>query len=118
MGTPVRHLPDSGERSNFDSGAVRDAMTGKGIPSLLPIAALRAASKRFEDGAIKYGRSNWEKGIPLSRYVDSIYRHLWAFMEEDEEEDHLGAVVWNAMCLLQTKEWINNDKLPVELNDL
>ena len=118
MGTPVRHLPDSGERSNFDSGAVRDAMTGKGIPSLLPIAALRAASKRFEDGAIKYGRSNWEKGIPLSRYVDSIYRHLWAFIEEDEEEDHLGAVGWNAMCLLQTKEGINNDKLPVELNDL
>jgi hypothetical protein len=39
-------------------------------------------------------------------------------MENDEEEDHLGAVVWNSMCLLQTKEWINEDKLPVELNDL
>ena len=36
-------LPDSGERSLFDTGAVRDAMEGKGMPSLLPIAALRAA---------------------------------------------------------------------------
>ena len=50
---PVRKLPDTGGRSEFASGAVRDAMAGKGLPSLLPIAALRAASKRFEDGAIK-----------------------------------------------------------------
>jgi len=81
MDTKKVTLPDSGKRSEFDTGAVRDAMEGKGMPSLLPIAALRAASKRFEDGANKYGRDNWTKGIPLSRYIDSLYRHLWQFME-------------------------------------
>ena len=111
-------LPDTGERSEFHTGAVRDAMQGKGCPSLLPIDALRAASRRFEDGAEKYGRNNWEKGIPLSRYVDSLYRHLWQFMEGDTTEDHGGAIVWNAMCLVQTKQWIENGKLPEELNDL
>jgi hypothetical protein len=111
-------LPDSGARTNFATGAVRDAMQGKGMPSLLPLAALRAASKRFEDGANKYGRNNWEKGIPLSRYVDALYRHLWAFMEERYDEDHGGAIVWNAMCLIQTREWIREGKLPEELNDL
>jgi len=111
-------LPDSGERSEFSTGAVRDAMTGKGTPSLIPIDALRAVSKRFEDGATKYGRNNWKKGIPLSRYVDSLYRHLWQFMEGDTSEDHGGAVIWNAMCLIQTKEWIEQGKLPSELNDL
>ena len=115
---PVEKLPDSGGRSSFVTGAVRDAMRGKGMPSLLPVAALRAASKRFEAGAEKYGRANWERGMPLSRYVDSIYRHLWAYMEKDESEDHLGAVVWNAMCLLQTNQWINEGKLPSDLNDL
>lgn len=111
-------LPDSGERSEFTTGAVRDAMSGKGTPSLIPIDALRAVSKRFEDGASKYGRDNWKKGIPLSRYVDSLYRHLWQLMEDDQAEDHGGAVIWNAMCLIQTKQWIKEGKLPKELNDL
>ena len=111
-------LPDSGERSEFDTGAVRDAMTNKGLPSLMPPEALRRASLRFEQGALKYGRDNWKQGIPVSRYVDAIYRHLWAYMEGDESEDHGGALIWNAMCLIQTKEWINQDKLPASLNDL
>lgn len=111
-------LPDSGQRSLFDTGAVRDAMEGKGMPSLLPIAALRAASKRFEDGATKYGRDNWQKGIPLSRYIDSLYRHLWQFMEDDKTEDHAGAIIWNAMCLIQTDQWIQDGKLPKSLDDI
>ncbi len=118
MDTKKVTLPDSGKRSEFDTGAVRDAMEGKGMPSLLPIDALRAASKRFEDGANKYGRDNWTKGIPLSRYIDSLYRHLWQFMEGDESEDHAGAIVWNAMCLVQTEEWIKNGKLPKSLDDI
>ena len=118
MDTEKVTLPDSGKRSEFNTGAVRDAMEGKGMPSLLPIAALRAASKRFEDGANKYGRDNWTKGIPLSRYIDSLYRHLWQFMEGDESEDHAGAIVWNAMCLVQTEEWIKNGKLPKSLDDI
>lgn len=118
MDTKKVKLPDSGKRSEFDTGAVRDAMEGKGMPSLLPIAALRAASKRFEDGANKYGRDNWTKGIPLSRYIDSLYRHLWQFIEGDESEDHAGAIVWNAMCLVQTEEWIKNGKLPKSLDDI
>lgn len=118
MDTKKVTLPDSGKRSEFETGAVRDAMEGKGMPSLLPIDALRAASKRFEDGANKYGRDNWTKGIPLSRYIDSLYRHLWQFMEGDESEDHAGAIVWNAMCLVQTEEWIRTGKLPKSLDDI
>ena len=55
-----RHpLPDSGKRSEFQTGSVRDACEGKGIPSLIPVSALRSVAKRFEDGATKYGRDNW-----------------------------------------------------------
>jgi hypothetical protein len=112
------NLPSSGEMSKFSSGAVRDSMVGKGLPSLLPIDALRSASRRFEDGATKYGRNNWKKGIPLSRYVDSLYRHLWQFMEGDNSEDHAGAIIWNAMAMVQTDEWIKQGVLPDELDDI
>jgi len=115
--TPYQ-LPDSGARSEFSSGAVRDAMEGKGIPSLIPLDALRAVSRRFEAGAAKYTDRNWEKGIPCSRYVDSLMRHLWSMMEGDTDEDHGGALIWNAMCLYQTLHWIEEGKLSQALNDL
>lgn len=115
---PSTSLPDSGSRSEFTTGACRDSMVGKGNPSLIPIASLRAVSRRFEDGASKYGRDNWKKGIPLSRYIDSLYRHLWQYMDKDTTEDHLGAVIWNAMCLNQTDAWIKDGTLPEDLNDL
>ena len=111
-------LPSSGKMSQFDTGAVRDAMQNKGLPSQMPMSALRAAARRFEDGAEKYGRDNWKKGIPLSRYIDSIYRHLWDFMDADEAEDHLSAVIWNAMCLYETKDRIDEEVLPEHLNDI
>ena len=118
MDTKLTPLPDSGDRTNFNTGAVRDAMAGKGLPSCIPTSALRAVSKRFEDGAVKYGRDNWQKGIPVSRYVDSIYRHLWAFMEGDVDEDHLSAVIWNAMGLYDTMASMDNEALPSELYDI
>jgi hypothetical protein len=111
-------IPDSGERSEFNTGAVRDASVGKGIPSAIPPRALLKLARRFEDGAAKYKRDNWKQGIPLSRYVDSLYRHLWAFMDGDDTEDHLGAIIWNAVCLSETADLITDGVLPVELKDI
>jgi hypothetical protein len=111
-------LPDSGARTNFDTGAVRDAMTGKGLPSLIPPEAIRRLAVRFEDGATKYGRDNWQKGIPLSRYNDAIIRHTLAAAEGQTDEDHLGAVLWNAAAWVWTSAAITAGDLPAELDDL
>ena len=75
-------------------------------------------AKRFEDGANKYGRDNWLKGIPLSRYCDAAYRHLMACKDGETDEDHFGAVLWNMACWLETKRMISTKQLPTELNDL
>lgn len=111
-------LPSSGEMSNFDTGAVRDAMSGKGLPSQIPTIALRSLAKRFEDGAKKYGEGNWQKGIPLSRYYDSATRHLWALRDDDQSEDHFGAVLWNIACWMETKKMIDSGELPAGLDNL
>lgn len=111
-------LPSSGVMSEFTTGAVRDAMEGKGYPSMIPVIALRSLAKRFEDGAKKYGRENWKKGIPLSRYYDAASRHLWSMKSGDTSEDHAGAVLWNIACLMETKKMIDHNELPDELNDL
>lgn len=112
------NIPDTGARSEFETGAVRDAMEGKGIPSLIPSWPLYLASLRFEEGAKKYGRDNWRRGIPLSRYLDGFERHKRKWLEGWEDEDHEGAMIWNILCLLQTTHMIRRGLLPMSLDDL
>ena len=111
-------LKDSGKRTNFDTGAVRDAQEGKGRMDLLPMRAIFAVAKIFETGAKKYDANNWRKGIPLSRYADSGMRHTMKYMRGDKDEDHLSQAIWNLMCLSETQSMIEEGLLPPQLNDL
>lgn len=114
-------LPDSGGRTEYETGAVRDSSIGKGLPSNIPPEAIRRLAKRFEAGRAKYPDSdgpNWMKGIPLSHYQDSLMRHTLAAAEGDESEDHLGAVLWNAAGWIWTLDAIESGDLPASLNDL
>lgn len=109
---------DTGERSKFETGAVRDANVGKGLPHMIPPVALRLMALRFEEGAAKYARNNWMKGIPLSRYQDAVYRHMLAWSEGQTDENHMGALIWNVCCMAWTEEQIAKGKLPPSLHDL
>ena len=61
-----------------------------------------SASKHFEDGAKKYGENNWQKGLPVSCYIDSALRHYLKYLRCDEDEPHHRAFVWNIMCCIWT----------------
>jgi hypothetical protein len=111
-------LPDSGSRSEYETGAVRDASDGKGCPHMIPPIAIRKMAARFEDGAKKYAKHNWMKGIPLSHYHDSANRHIMAWSEGDTTEDHMGAALWNLACAAWTEEAIRKGDLPNSLDDL
>lgn len=141
-------IKDSGNRTEFSTGAVRDVQEGKGRCDLLPldvaaymfdderkevlqnicsfvrsadIVYLRQAvlefCKRegwsieqmilevaihFEEGAKKYGERNWEKGIPISRYIDSGVRHALKHFRRDDDERHDRAFCWNMLCAMWT----------------
>ncbi len=111
-------IKDSGEREKFDTGSVRDTRTGKGRYDLLPTRAIRRVAKHFEAGAVKYGDRNWEKGQPISRYLDSGLRHLFTHLEGQRDEDHLAAAAWNILAAIETDERVISGQLPKELNDL
>lgn len=136
---------DSGERREFDTGAVRDIQEGKGRCDLLPLdvasfwladavvedissfvesgqieylyialsrfrvakgcdypTMVLEASKHFEEGALKYGEYNWQKGIPTHCYIDSAVRHYLKWLRGDKDEPHDRAFVWNIMCCIWT----------------
>lgn len=160
-------IKDSGNRREFETGAVRDMAEGKGRFDLVPLDVLHTSliyaqkhdiseiireiyffikekdterlylalqsfsrlayndnifelwlevSKHFEEGAKKYGERNWEKGLPISCYIDSAVRHLMKWAKGDNDERHDRAFVWNIVCLIWTFEH-EKDTVNVILND-
>lgn len=109
---------DSGQREQFESGAIRDIREGKGRFDLISPIALRRLAGVYERGAKKYTERNWEKGMPLTRYLDSALRHLNQFLEGDRSEDHLAQAMWNVASMIHIEEAIEKGLLPQELNNL
>ena len=112
------NLKDSGKRRKFDSGAIRDVREDKGRYDLISPIALKRLAVVYEKGAKKYSDRNWEKGMPLCRYIDSAMRHIQQYLEGMRDEDHLGQAVFNIFGVIHTEEMINRGLLPKELNDL
>lgn len=90
-------IKDSGERTQFASGAVRDMHEGKGDMASIPWEAVLRLSKHYENGAKKYQRWNFRKGIPVSSFIDSACRHLAKYQCGMDDEDHLAAAAFNVL---------------------
>jgi hypothetical protein len=107
--TPLRkkftELKNSAKREEFDTGSRRDSREGKGRFDLIPPRAVMRLAVHFELGALRYGDRNWEKGQPTSRYMDSLIRHAFCYMDGQRDEDHLAAVAWNALAAIFNEEY-------------
>jgi len=137
-------IKDSGDRTVFPSGGVRDMRVGKGMPCLIPVEAWlqvgeyipkglagipvdawTRVAQHYEKGRIKYsdvgnwniGDENWLKGIFLMCYFDSAIRHLNKFLLNWEDEDHLAAVIWNISCMMETNRRIRDGILSIDLDN-
>lgn len=102
----------------LSTGSQRDSRKNKGRFDLLPPVAIRRLAQLYERGAEKYGDRNWEKGQPLSWYLDSAARHLFDYLQGDRSEDHMIAVMWNAAGFVETESRIKSGQLPAHLDDI
>lgn len=109
---------DTGAREEWDTGSRRDTQEGKPRFDLIPISPLRRLADLYTRGAEKYGDRNWEKGQPITRYYSSMFRHMIQWASEDREEDHLAAVIWNAMAIMWTEEEIDKGNVPADLGEM
>lgn len=125
-----------GENRKFATGAERGRDVGRGKPSLLPFGAILRVlplfdnfgrypfnalvelSKVYEAGAAKYAPRNWEKGIPVSSFIDSAFRHLTKFKNGDTDEPHLAQYCWNVFGALQMHRWATIGDVDEAMNDL
>ena len=100
----VMKIKDSGERTEFPSGAVRDLSENKGDMVSIPWESILRLSKHYENGAKKYKRWNFRAGIPLSSYIDSACRHLAKYQCGCDDEDHLSAAAFNILGAMLVEE--------------
>jgi len=110
-------VKDSGKREEFDTGSRRDSREGKGRYDLIPPYSLKRLAVHYENGAVKYGDANWQKGQPLGRYLDSAMRHMQNTLNGDTDEDHPAAAAWNMFAFMWTANEIEEGRLPAELDD-
>ena len=97
-------ITDSADRPQFDTGAVRDMQTGKGRFDLLRWAAIWEVARHCEEGALKYGERNVDKGIPNHSLINSAIRHLVRYMLGHKDEPHLRAAAWNVLWALDNQQ--------------
>lgn len=103
--------------TTFSTGAKRTQQEGRGRFDLIPYEAMLSLARRLEMGSAIYGDRNWERGMPLSRYLSSLRRHAMQ-INYDLSEDHLGAVLFNAAAFIATAERVKAGILPKELDDI
>ena len=112
-------MTDSGKRQSFGKGmAIRDTADDKPRPDLISPFAEERQGHWLRMGAAKYAERNWENGMPFSRCVASLKRHVMKYQQGKRDEDHLAAIMFNAMALIHYEEMIERGRLPAELNDM
>lgn len=106
MASHLKLLPDSGHRHSYGKGlAVREADPNKSSLEGISPFALKRLGMLLTKANAKYGNyRNWEKGMPIMRYVGGILRHTAEYEIGDTSEDHLAAIMWNAMCVMHHEE--------------
>jgi len=92
----------SGQVATYGSGAKRSAKDVR-FELISPIGMRRVAQASHE-GAEKYGPMNVESGLPVSVFLNHALSHIYAYLEGDRSEDHLGHAGWNLLFACHSEE--------------
>ncbi len=112
------NLQSTGREESFGTGAVRDDQGEKVRPDLFSPFAEERVGRWLMLGARRYAERNWEQGIPVSRCWASLCRHKMKYQQGQRDEDHLAAIIFNAMAIIHYEEMVARGVLPSDLLDM
>jgi len=98
----------------FKTGAIRDNDENKvNFIETISWTAFNRYAKYMTGKATKYGRGNFKKGIPIESYEESLIRHIDKYLrnkyengDDEKNEDHLAAAVFNLFGIMHEEEKI------------
>lgn len=82
------------------NGGNRESRKNRGRFDLITYEAAHALAVWCELGAEKYGDRNWENGLSVKDTISRMVGHAIKASNGWTDEDHLAAVMWNAMCAI------------------
>lgn len=88
----------------FETGSQRDDDSHKPLTTNLTAYAKLRYGYHMRKNASKYGKGNWQKGQPNEAILESLDRHLCQYMLGDRSEDHLSAIMFGVVMLMQNEE--------------
>jgi hypothetical protein len=88
------------DKRQFETGAVRDNNKNKPFIHCLLGYTRQRFGYHMSKNASKYGEFNFLKGIPTEAYLESLDRHLAAYMEGDRSEDHLSSILFGIQGIM------------------
>ena len=106
------------------TGAERSDTKGRGRYDFLTPQSERRIARVMEANGAKYPAHNWEKGMPMSRFLDSLIRHLNQYRMGERNrnievgDDHLAQAAWNLLGLMFMEEEILAGRQPSKYNDI
>lgn len=95
----LRETRSHGARNDAVKTAIREFCRDRGWNEY---EAILEVAKQYEQGALKYGERNWEKGIPAHSYIDSAVRHYLKYKSGMVDEPHDRAFMFNLLGYLWT----------------
>jgi hypothetical protein len=112
---------DSGEKAVHSDGVQRDTQVGKtkftlmfprGVPMREQL--FTRVAELYTRGGEKYGDRNWENSCApdtLDHHLEALWRHFMSFFfEENQEEDHAAAIMWNVNAVELTRRNIREQQ--------
>lgn len=89
---------------------------GKAKLSWVPLSAIEGISKVMEMGAAKYGKDNWRTCTDMSRYLDALLRHTYAYVNGEHYDkesgfSHMDHVLCNAAFIKELTKEVNDESV-------
>ena len=103
---------DSGKRVDYKSGMRRDTQENKPRYDLIYLPGLKRLAELYQRGAVKYGDRNWQLANSKEEYIRfkaSAFRHFIQAMNNEDDEDHKSAVIFNLFAMMMLEEKGIND---------
>lgn len=77
--------------------------------SLVDFESLEPLVEVLEFGAEKYAPNNWKKGLPITKTMESLLRHAFAYLSGEDNDpesgaSHIGHIMCNAMFITHMTE--------------
>lgn len=93
----------SDQTQKYESGSVRSADANHLDFTSIPLVGLIAVARTSAEGAEKYGRLNYMKGMPVHDLLNHAMRHQVMHLLGDRSEPHLAHAAWNILAAIQSQ---------------